>query len=144
MEHRTTFFSAPGPSRRQVKTQVDSLELAISRRTVGNDNPQMYIFESLHGTGFRCRPDGQSCRYSFVWNRTRTYMGHLVEIQFVEPGEEILQPFFLFANPNTNKGNAYELYSYIGNFNLFYMTTNFIHINIGKFANTKCLVYIFF
>ena len=38
---------------------------------------------------------------------------------FTEPEENILQCFFLFANPNANKGNAYELYSYIGNFSAF-------------------------
>ena len=102
-----------------MKTQVDTLELAISRGVVGDDNPEMYIFENLNSTGFRCRPDDESCRYGVAWNRTRTDLEHLVDIHFTDPKENILQCFFLFANPNANKGNAYELYSYIGNFSLF-------------------------
>ena len=86
---------------------------------VGDDNPEMYIFESLKGTGFRCRPDDESCRYGVVWNQTRTEIEHLVDIHFTEPEENILQCFFLFTNPNANRGNAYELYSYIGNFRFF-------------------------
>ena len=78
----------------------------------------MYIFESLNGTGFRCKPDDENCRYGVVWNRTRTGMEHLVDIHFADPKEKYLHYFFLFANPITNKGNAYELYSYIGSFSL--------------------------
>ena len=128
IEHRTTFFSAPGPSSRQEAIQVDTLELAISRSMVGDDNPEMYIFENLNGTGFRCKPDDESCRYGVVWNRTRTDLEHLAGIHFAEHKEKILQYFFLFANSNDSKGNAYQLYSYIGNFIPFVFTTNCINI----------------
>ena len=97
-----------------MKTQVDTLELAISKRVVGDDNPQMYIFENLSGTGFRCKPDDESCRYGVVWNRSRTDIEHLVDIHFAEPRDRILQYFFLFTNPEI--GNPYELYKYSGNF----------------------------
>ena len=117
-------------------------------RTVGNDNPQMYIFESLNGTGFRCKPDEENCRYGVVWNQTRTEIEHLVDIRFAEPREQILQYFFLFANPNINKGNAYELYLHIGNCSLFVITTNCININSGKFVNAlrrrNLLFFLFF
>ena len=133
-------FHTPEPSRQQVKTQVDTLELAISRRMVGDDNPEMYIFESLNGTGCRCRPDDENCRYGVVWNQTRTEIEHLVDIRFAEPREQILQYFFLFANPNTNKGNAYELYLHIGNCSLFV-----INMNSGKFVNAlRCRNLLFF
>ena len=49
---------------------------------VGDDNPQMYIFENLNGTGFRCMPDDESCRFGVVWNQTRTEIEYLVEIYF--------------------------------------------------------------
>ena len=111
-----------------MKTQVDTLELAISRRMVGDDNPQMYIFESLNSTGFRCKPDEENCRYGVVWNQTRTEIEYLVDIHFAEPREEILQYFFLFANPNTNEGNASELYSYIGNYSLFVISQQIVSI----------------
>ena len=85
---------------------------------VGDDNPQMYIFENLSGTGFRCRPDDDSCRFGVVWNRSRTDIEHLVDIHFDESGEKILQYYFLFANPNTYGDNVYGIYSYIGNCSL--------------------------
>ena len=105
-----------------MNTQVDTLELAIPKRFVGDDNPEMYIFENLNSTGFRCRPDDESCRYGVVWSGTRTDMKHLVDIHSTEPEKKILQYFFLFANPNPNKGNAYELYSYIRNFSCCFFT----------------------
>ena len=111
---------------------------------VGDDDPEMYIFENLDGTGFRCRPDDESCRYGVVWNRTKTDIEHLVDIHFAELREKIIQYFFLFANPNTNKENAYELYSYIGNFNLFDLTTQCINIKSGKFVNSLGLRYLLF
>ena len=112
-----------------MKAQVDSLKLAISRRVVGDNDPEMYIFESLNGTGFRCKPDDESCRYGVVWNLSTDDKNHLVNIYFTEPGERVLQYFFLFANPNTDQGTAYELYSYIGNISVFVQTTNCININ---------------
>ena len=120
------FFSTPGPSSRQEVIQVDTLGLAISTRMVGDDNPEMYIFENLNGTGFRCRPDDDSCRYGVVWNRSRTDIEHLVDIHFDEFREKIVQYYFLFANPNTYGGNVYGMYSYMGNFSFLQKKSSII------------------